>query len=135
MTALTATNFLVPFQLTTQGTTATTADPNLIAMQRVRSIISTPPGARVMLPDYGVNLPGYLFSSDLSTSTAQIEKDITTALATYEPTIDVLEVTPVINNNLIGIEDINVEFSVSDNEAYTPVQTATVLVGGSVVGN
>lgn len=128
-------NFLAPFQLTSQGSVATTADPDTIAMQRVRAIISTAPNERVMLADYGVDLPAYLFSTDIAESVARISTDIITAMQKYEPTITILDVEPVVNETALGIEDVKVEFTQSTDQAYTPTLTATILVGGTVVGN
>jgi len=128
-------NFLAPFQLTSQGQIATTSDPDTIALQRVRAIISTAPNERVMLGDYGIDLPAYLFSPDVQESITRISTDIVTAMQKYEPTITILDVEPVVNEVALGIEDIKVEFTQATDQAYTPTLTATVLVGGTVVGN
>jgi phage baseplate assembly protein W len=130
-----ATNFLVPFSLTPQGGIATTSDPGLIALQRVESLVGTPDNERVMLPSYGVNLPGYLFAPDLSADTQQIANDISNALHIWEPAINVISVTPVVNEQQVGLDNVIVDFSQSANSAFTPTQTATVLVGGTVVTN
>lgn len=129
------TNFKVPFQLTQQGTIATTQDPNEIANDRVNSLIGTYPGERVMQPTYGVDIPSYLFTPDIITNTDLLSNDIAAAVATWEPTITIVDITPVTTQADVGISDVNVEFTLSNDPTVTPVQTATVLIGGSVVNN
>lgn len=128
-----ATNFLVPFALDGKGSIATTSDNDVIAMQRIRALMATSPGSRVMLPDYGVNLPGYLFNADLPGSSDKLANDIHSAIDTWEPSISVIEVTPVTNSEATGFEDVHVEFTTSSDQAFTPTLIATVLVGGTVV--
>lgn len=130
-----ASNFLVPFSLTPQGGIATTSDPGIIALQRVESLVGTPRNERVMLPTYGVPLPQFLFAPDIAADVQQISNDITQALQTWEPTINVISVTPVVNEQQVGLDNVIVDFSQSADSAFTPTQTATVLVGGTVVNN
>lgn len=132
---MTATNFIAPFQLTTQGRVATTTDPDLIALQRVRSLISTAPGERVMLSDYGIDLPAYLFSPNVTESITRISTDIISAMQKFEPVITIIDVRPIINDVADGIEDIDVDFTQATDQSYTPALTASVLVGGMVVEN
>lgn len=126
-------NFLNPFALTAQGKVATTVDPDQIALQRVESIVETPPRERVMLGNYGVDLPHYLFSPGVDTATVEIENDVAAQLAIWEPTINVIDVIPDMSQAQVGIVSVDVEFSQSADQAFTPVLTATVLVGGTVV--
>jgi phage baseplate assembly protein W len=130
-----STNFLVPFSLTPQGTIAVTSDPGIIALQRVESLTGTPTGARVMKPSYGVDLPAYLFAPDLEADTARIANDVTNALQVWEPSVNVLSVTPVVSEQQAGIDNVVVNFTQSGNAGFTPVQVATVLTGGTVVQN
>jgi uncharacterized protein len=127
--------FAQPFALTSSGSVATTSDPNDIAEIRVQSVIGTYPGERVMEPDYGVNLPGYLFSSDVTSETDLIVSDISTQLNKWEPSITVDTITPVTVQSDIGLSQVNIEFTISNDPTLTPAQVATVLVGGTVVNN
>lgn len=129
------TNFANPFDLTSQGTVATTSDPNAIAETRIQSLINTYPGERVMQPGYGVDLQSYLFTPDIIENTDMIANDIRQSVATWEPTLNVVSITPVATMADVGIADINVEFSITNDPTFTPVLTATVLVGGTVVNN
>lgn len=126
-------NFSVPFSLTPQGTISVTSDPNVIANNRVECLIGTSPGERVMLPDYGVDLQSYLFGTDIIGSTDIMANNISDALSQWEPSLNVTEIVPVVTQSDFGISEVNVEFTLSTDPNVTPVQTATVLVGGSVV--
>lgn len=129
------TNFRVPFQLSAQGTVATTIDPNEIAEERVNALIGTYPGERVMQPDYGVNLPMYLFTPDVVTSTDLIANDITAQMSRWEPSITLLDIEPATSESAEGLGEINVDFTISSDPTLTPTLTATVEVGGRVVSN
>lgn len=128
-----STNFTVPFSLTPQGGIATTNDPNVIAGNRVECLVGTAPGERVMQPTYGVDLPGFLFTPDIIDNTDLMANDIAQAIQTWEPSLTVDTITPIVTQSDVGISQVNVEFSLSPDPTITPVQTATVLVGGSVV--
>jgi phage baseplate assembly protein W len=132
---MTTKNFAVPFALTTQGMVATTSDPNVIASNRVNSLIGTYPGERVMQPGYGVDTNSYLFTPDIISETDLLATDIKSAASTWEPSITVSSVTPVVTQADVGISQVNVEFTISNDPTFKPAQTATVLVGGSVVDN
>lgn len=129
------TNFKLPFQFTSQGTVATTTDPNEIATDRINSLVGTYPGERAMQPDYGVNLPMYLFTPDVIDDTDLIANDIITQASQWEPSITLLDITPVTTNSDYGIAEVNVEFTISSDPTFTPTLVATVEVGGNVVPN
>lgn len=129
------TNFTIPFSLTPSGSVQTTNDPNQIANDRVESLIGTYPGERVMIPDYGVNVPSYVFSPDIPAQESLLTTQVQQAITQWEPTITLDSVTPVLNQSDVGIIDIDVQFTLSNNPAMTPAQVATVEVGGNVVQN
>lgn len=129
------TNFSVPFSLTPSGSVQNTNDPNQIANDRVESLIGTYPGERVMIPDYGVNIPPFVFSPDIAAEQTLVATQISKAVNQWEPSIILNSVTPVLSQSDVGIVDINVEFTLSNNPALTPSQIATVEVGGRVVQN
>lgn len=129
------TNFKLPFQLTSQGSVATTTDPNEIADGRVNALIGTFPGERAMQPTYGVNLPAYLFTPDIIGSTDLIANEVTTQVSKWEPSITLLSVDPVTTQTPQGISQVNVQFTISNDPTFTPTLIATVEVGGKVVTN
>jgi phage baseplate assembly protein W len=129
------TNFLVPFSLTPTGSVATTDDPSVIAQQRVESLLGTAKGVRVMLPDYGVNLPQYLFEADVDQVSNEITLDVRSQLNKWEPTIQVTNIIPDIDQQSVGIVNVEIDYQIATTNPQAQVFTATVLVGGNVVNN
>lgn len=129
------TNFLVPFSLTPTGSVATTNDPSVIAQQRVESLLGTAKGVRVMLPDYGVNLPQYLFEADVDQVSNEITLDVRSQLNKWEPTIQVTNIIPDIDQQSVGIVNVEIDYQIATTNPQAQVFTATVLVGGNVVNN
>jgi phage baseplate assembly protein W len=122
---------LAPFTLDVTGQIATTSDPRVQAQQHIESLVSTNPGERVMLPDYGVPLKTYLFEPGENIVDQQMVKDITAQMTQWEPGINVLGITPVPNNQP-GLADVNVDWEFTPN-ITAALQTAIVQVGGTVV--
>jgi phage baseplate assembly protein W len=129
------TNFSVPFTITKQGRIGTTSNPNQIATDRVESLVGTFPGERVMQPNYGVDVPKFLFDADITAQTSILTTDVQIAVRTWEPTVVLQSVTPIVAQSDVGIVDISIDFTLSNDLNVTPVQTATIEVGGNVVDN
>ena len=53
---------LTPFQLDYTGRVALTADPSTILEQQITDLLVTYRGERVMRPDHGADLEGFIFS-------------------------------------------------------------------------
>lgn len=124
-----------PFGLTPSGGIATVTSPVTLSQQHVQALVSTNPGERVMRPTYGVPLSSYLFGLDASQVATAVGNDIATALATWEPSISLQDVKTSVSDTSQGIASVEVDYSPGAASAIpASVQTATVLVGGSVVG-
>jgi phage baseplate assembly protein W len=71
--------------------------PQVMGMDRIRQsieqILDTEPGERIMLPEFGCGLRRYLMEPNTLTTRTAIAKDIETALARWEPRIQVTAVT------------------------------------------
>ena len=57
--------------------------------ESIRIILSTDPGERVRLPDFGAGLTRYLFEPNVPATHARIAQSITSALARSEPRVAV----------------------------------------------
>lgn len=124
---------LVPFGLDSNGRPAVTQDPAVQAFQHVKSIIATQPGTRVMLPAYGIPVRSLLFRPDPKLVTMKITRDVEQQMAAWEPSITVLNVTASPDSEF-GVAELEVDFTASPLETGQ-VQTATVLVGGTVINS
>lgn len=121
---------LVPFALDVNGSIAQTTNADVQQAQHVSSLTTTQPGERVMRPRYGVPTMKYLFANGAGVIAQRLTKDVTQAMAQWEPGITVNSVTPVPNNNG-GVAEVQVDYLAAPVDTGQ-VQTATVAVGGSV---
>lgn len=121
----------IPFGLNEFGSVATVTDPNVQAMQHVKSIVATNPGERVMMSEYGIPLRAYLFEPDPTAVTAKIYTDVLTQMADWEPSVNLLSVEPVVDDVSLGIVDLDVNFSINPSDD-SAISTAVVSVGGTV---
>jgi phage baseplate assembly protein W len=132
------TEMTYPFALNTDGSIATTADPNVQINQHIESLVSTQPGERVMLPAYGVNTFGQLFAPDNDVATAALINDVTAAMQTWEPNVNVVDIATVpVPGDFYpgGTTGIEIDWSpvAVQSPAAAGTITATILVGGDVI--
>jgi len=128
------TNFAVPFALTTTGLIQTTTDPNQISGDRMESLIGTYPGERVMIPDYGVNIPSYLFSSNFDQEQDILSLQVQQAIADWEPSLTLNSVSVTSIEQEPGVSQIDIQYSLVSNSQTSTTNTATLLIGGTVIG-
>ena len=74
--------------------------------QSIQIILETEPGERIMRPTFGCGLRRYLMKPNTTATRALMQRDVQTALKTWEPRIDVksVEVTPGDDPALVLIE-------------------------------
>lgn len=124
-----------PFRVDPQGRIAFTSDPKRVLMNRVRTIIGTEVGERVMRPDYGVPLQVLLFEGDDDMLGTILAGDIERALQEYEPGVIVQSVTTDSSDQLDGVINLNVIYSAVNSPLETltiPVNTAVLYRGGAI---
>lgn len=129
-----AIEILVPFGLDNAGHVVTTTDPDVIVQQHVEALIETNPGERVMIPDYGVATRAFVFGPDNGDIvTTSLVNAVSTAIATWEPSVTVNNITALPVAGEFGAAAVQVEYTPAAVSMYTVVQQATILVGGTVV--
>lgn len=117
-----------PFHIDGSGRIASLTDIQSQMVVRVRSIIGTSPGERVMRPGYGSGAGNYLFDVNDSVKAAQLVAAVTDALNNWEPAITVEDV----GLNALDPQSGSVEFIVTYRLASTgEVQSAAVTVGAT----
>lgn len=125
-----------PFAIDAQGRVAFTSDPARVLRNRVRMIVGTQVGERVMRPQYGTPTVSMLFDTDDDMTASIIMSDITRALAEYEPGVVVQSVfLDSGDNQLDGTVNVNVIYSAANSplENLTiPVNTALLHRGGTI---
>jgi hypothetical protein len=74
--------------------------------QSIQIILDTEPGERIMRPAFGCGLRRHLMKPNTTATHALIQRDVSSALKTWEPRIEVqsLQVTPGDDPSLVLIE-------------------------------
>lgn len=85
---------------------AALVDGMALIRQSVETILDTEPGERIMLPAFGCGLRRYLMEPNNLTTRSAIADDITAALRSWEPRIQLtnVAVTPDEDPSLVWIE-------------------------------
>jgi|SRR5581483_2343870 len=125
-----AVEIAVPFTLDVNGQFAATSDPDVMAQQHVASLVSTDPGERVMLPDYGVPLKRYLFEPGADVVDQQIVLDVRAQMRQWEPGLIITNIQPVFNDDL-GTATVDMTWE-NTPAISAATQQAVIHVGGTV---
>lgn len=126
----------VPFSLAADGSLAVVLDEGRAVSDRVRALVATLPGERVMRDDYGVPTTEALFAPDVATAEAEVQLMVTDAVTRWEPSAVVTGISPRIDMDL-GLVNVDVGVGRADvPEAEQPrYKTISVAVGGATTEN
>lgn len=90
--------------------------------QSINLILSTAPGERVMRPDFGCGIHDLVFAVLNSSTLAQAEALIMSALSRFEPRIIVNEVKASVDQNFYGKLIIKIDYEIREtNNAFNYV--------------
>lgn len=118
----------VPFQIdSATGGVAQLIDYGRIMSQHIKTILLTMPGERLMMYNYGSDVPQAVFSPIQSRTNILLADDIKTALATWEPSIRVLNVSIDSQVSAPNVLSVTVDYSVVP---FRDQNTVTVVSGG-----
>lgn len=129
------TELAIPFALSPDGSVAMVADPYRRAAQRIKAIVGTRPTQRSMDVNFGVPLDTLLFEPDDDSNEVEVRQMVETALAIYEPGVEINEVIAEGDEAGDGISSVRVAFSLTEDPITGVsqfVNTATVKPGGTV---
>lgn len=126
-----------PFALDSAGSIVVTGDPDRQISQHVRALVSTEPGERVILSDYGVPTQELLFSFDDELVAESIATRAKEALGRYEPGVVLQRVTPIIHTGGTGMAEVSVDYvrresATTSSSLSRSTNTAVISVGGHV---
>jgi phage baseplate assembly protein W len=102
-----------PFSIATNGAVATSTDPRKIWQDRVRAVINTQVGDRVMRPGFGTNTAGAVMNYGTPAQN-ELTQNIKTAFVTWLPSLNVN----------------NIDVSMDDASAVLTVQVWFTLPSG-----
>ncbi len=105
-----------PLQVTPRGAIAMSSEEQRIE-ESILLVLSTAPGERLMLPDFGCGIHDLVFApNDIGTVTKVIDL-VRRSLTKYEPRIDVLDVTAETSSEQRNLLLIRVDYRIRDNNS------------------
>lgn len=119
----------LPFRVDGAGRIAFAQDNSKQVADRLRSIIGTVPGERVMRPGYGTPVRQQLFDVNDPLNHAEISATVREAVKGWEPAVTVLGVDVHDADLGSGILEITLRYELA---ATGEVSTAIVSIGGDV---
>jgi Bacteriophage baseplate protein W len=105
-----------PLQVTPTGGIATASAEQRIE-ESILIIMSTARKERVMLPEFGCGIHDLVFSSNDSSTVSQIVDAVRRSLVTYEPRVDVLDVSAETSDGEPNLLLIRVDYRIRDTNS------------------
>lgn len=113
----------LPFRIDGYGRVATTSNDLKIWADRVRSVVTTFVGERVMRPAWGTEVPADLFSA-IEDAPSLVYNDIQVAFQDYLPSLTLVDVVLVDEDEANGTLELEIQYQVP---AITPQTQTTSL--------
>ena len=110
------TGWKFPLQVTPTGGIATATAEQRIE-EAILLILSTGRGERVMLPDFGCGIHDLVFAPNDSSTVSKIVDSVRRSLVTYEPRIDVLDVSAETTDGQSNLLLIRVDYRIRDTNS------------------
>jgi phage baseplate assembly protein W len=110
------TGWKFPLQVTPFGGIATATAEQRIE-EAILLILSTGRGERVMLPDFGCGMHDLVFAPNDSSTVSKIVDSVRRSLVTYEPRIDVLDVSAETSDGQANLLLIRVDYRIRDTNS------------------
>ena len=110
------TGWKFPLQVTPTGKIALSSEEQKIE-ESILLILSTAPGERLMLPDFGCGIHDLVFAPNDSGTVSRVVDLVRRALTNHEPRIDVLDVTAETSGEQPNLLLIRVDYRIRDNNS------------------
>ncbi|MEJ7598225.1 MAG: GPW/gp25 family protein [Kofleriaceae bacterium] len=105
-----------PLQVTPHGRIAMSSEEDRIE-EAVLLILSTAPGERLMLPEFGCGIHELVFAPNDTATVSRVVDLVRRSLTMYEPRIDVLDVTAETSVEQPNLLLIRVDYRIRDNNS------------------
>lgn len=114
------TGWKFPLQVTPRGAIATSSEEQRIE-ESILVILSTAPGERLMLPEFGCGIHELVFAPNDSATISRVVDLVRRALTKFEPRIDVLDVSAETSSEQPNLLLIRADYRIRDNNALKNV--------------
>jgi hypothetical protein len=111
-----------PIRLSEGGQIETTRDGDESVRQSIWTILATSPGERVMRPGFGCGVHDLVFGVNNAATATAVSGAVREALATWEPRIDVLDVSAAADPSRANVLLVEISYQVrSTNSRFNLV--------------
>ena len=83
-------------------------------------LLTTLPGERIMVPNYGCALQGYVFAALDANTETQIRRLVSDAILFYEPRIDVAEIE-IVMDEVNGTASLSIDYTVRQTNSRSNI--------------
>jgi phage baseplate assembly protein W len=113
----------IPFRFDGYGNIASSTSPDRVWAGRVRSVIGTPMGSRVMRSDFGSDIPNNLFDVVLS-APGLVEASISSAASRWLPDLSIVDIDVTDEDT----NDVSISITYEIPESQVSGQTFSVRI-------
>lgn len=94
------------------------ADGDPLIEQSIWLILSTSPGTRIMVPEFGCGIHDFVFASNAPNLRATIAAEVERSLVRFEPRIDVLSVRAQTSADTENVLLVHIDYRIRGNNAF-----------------
>jgi phage baseplate assembly protein W len=110
------TGWKFPLQVTPRGAIAMSSEEQRIE-ESILLVLSTAPGERLMLPDFGCGIHDLVFAPNDTGTVSKVVDLVRRSLTKYEPRIDVLDINAETSSEQPNLLLIRVDYRIRDNNS------------------
>lgn len=125
----------IPFHLDSTGTVQQVSSEDKALSDRVRALVSTVPGERLMRSDYGVRTPDALFDPIIRDMVfAELRQMAAQAIRKWEPAAVIVDIQPITSqdDNTVAL-DVRVGRADVPNAELNRSRRVFVTIGGDIL--
>jgi phage baseplate assembly protein W len=125
----------IPFHLDSTGQIQQVSDDDQALSDRVRALVATVPGERLMRADYGVPTPNALFDPIVQQMVfSELQQMAGQAIRKWEPAAVITNITPVVNTDANTVAmDVRVGTATTPNAEKNRSKVVSVTIGGDIL--
>lgn len=130
-----STTVAIPFRIDPTGGVGIVTNDDKALSDRVRALVSTVPGERLMRADYGVPTPDALFDPIINDMVfAELKQMALQAIRHWEPAAVIVNINPIVNEGASTVAmDVRVGRADTPNAELPRTRRVLVTIGGATL--